>query len=310
MRAGIIGSNWGLVHLAALRAAGVEVVALCGQNRANTADVAAREGIPRAHTQAAELQDLDLIVIATPAASHPQLLELFPHQFVICEKPLLGVAHPLVRAASLPRQRVWVNYAFAFLDSARAAAAALPAIGPLQRVRVVSTVNIPLTFSWPQWFMEVASHPLSWVLHQLGPAWPRDIKQDDEGHRIAAWWPAGIEGEFLVGPQAQAGISHCLQLVGEAGSIELRGQLVWGESWHYCPPLLNGQPLPLPAAGPGDPWIRANHDAVEALVAVARGHRSRDQALAQGLFDVDKALWLEQLAGQSSGNVIVGEASQ
>lgn len=300
MRAGIIGSNWGLVHLAPLRAAGVDVVALCGQNSTNTAQIAAREGIPRSHTRAVELQDLDLIVIATPAASHPQLLELFHHQFVICEKPLLGVAHPLTRAATLPRQRVWVNYAFAFLDCARAAAAALPAIGPLRRVQVESRVNIPLTFSWPQWFMEVTSHPLSWVLHQLGPGWPRLSQPLAAGHRIDAWWPSGIAGEFTVAAQTEAGISHRIQLQGEGGTIELQGQLAWGESWCYRPPQLNGQPLVLPAAGHGDPWIRANHDAVQALVAVARGHMSRDQALARGLFDLDKALWVEQLAGQMS----------
>ena len=310
MRAGIIGSNWGLVHLAPLRGAGVEVVALCGQDAANTARVAAREGIARWHTNAAELQDLDLIVIATPAASHPQLLALFPHQFVICEKPLLGIAHPLSRAASLPRQRVWVNYAFAFLDCARAAAAALAQIGPLQRVRVESTVNIPLTFSWPQWFMEVASHPLSWVLHQLGPAWPRAIRPLPQGHLVEAWWPSGTTGEFVVGHQPQAGIHHRLQLVGEGGTLELEGLLNWGEQWRYGPLRINGKPLELAESGTGDPWIRANHDAVTALVAVARGHTGHSQALANGLFDLDKALWVEQLAGQVTPASPVAEHGQ
>lgn len=300
MRAGIIGSNWGLVHLAPLRDAGVDVVALCGQDAANTARVAAREGIGRSHTNAAELQDLDLIVIATPAITHPQLLELFPHQFVICEKPLLGVGHPMTRAASLPRQRVWVNYAFAFLDCARAAAAALAQIGPLQRIRVESTVNIPLNFSWPQWFMEVASHPASWVLHQFGPAWPRAVRPLPQGHLVEAWWPSGTTGEFVVGHQPQAGIHHRLQLVGEGGHIALSGQLNWGEGWRYGPLEVNGQPLKQTDVEGGDPWIRANHDAITALVAVARGHTSRQQALANGLFDLDKALWVEQLAGQGA----------
>ncbi|MBQ1782555.1 MAG: Gfo/Idh/MocA family oxidoreductase [Gammaproteobacteria bacterium] len=310
MRAGIIGSNWGLVHLVPLRNAGVDVVALCGQDAANTARVAAREGIGRCHTNAAELQDLDLIVIATPAITHPQLLELFPHQFVICEKPLLGIGHPLARAASLPRQRVWVNYAFAFLDCAQAAAAALAQIGPLQRVRVESTVNIPLTFSWPQWFMEVASHPLSWVLHQLGPAWPRTVRPLPQGHLVEAWWPSGTTGEFVVGHQPQAGIHHRLHLVGEGGSIELQGQLIWGENWRYGPLRVNGEVLELANGGSGDPWVLANHEAVTALVAVARGRTSRDQALASGLFDLDKALWVEQLVGQMAAVPLMTEHGQ
>jgi predicted dehydrogenase len=48
MRIGVIGAKWGLMHVGALRAAGAEVVALCGEHLASTREIAAREGIPLA----------------------------------------------------------------------------------------------------------------------------------------------------------------------------------------------------------------------------------------------------------------------
>ena len=72
MRAVVIGANWGLVHVYALRQAGVEVVALGGRERQQLANVAARHGIAHIVDSAAEIRALapDLVTLATPAVSH------------------------------------------------------------------------------------------------------------------------------------------------------------------------------------------------------------------------------------------------
>ena len=72
MRAVVVGANWGLVHVYALRQAGVEVVALGGRDRHQLANVAALHGIAHIVDSAAEIRALapDLVTLATPAASH------------------------------------------------------------------------------------------------------------------------------------------------------------------------------------------------------------------------------------------------
>src|SRR5262245_38143661 len=55
MRIGIIGTNWGRMHIGAFRAAGAEVVALCGLDAGRARSVATEERIPLATTDVAEL---------------------------------------------------------------------------------------------------------------------------------------------------------------------------------------------------------------------------------------------------------------
>ncbi len=90
MKAGVVGINWGRVHIHGLRLAGVTVEAVCARDPVALRQVAEKEKIPRATTTPADLTDLDLVVVATPADTHAHLLTLFPDQPVICEKPLLA----------------------------------------------------------------------------------------------------------------------------------------------------------------------------------------------------------------------------
>lgn len=306
MRAGIIGCNWGLTYLSPLRAAGIEVAALCSPDEPQLAAIAAREGINRWHRQAAELADLELIIIATPAASHLSLLEQFRSQALICEKPLFGWHQPVSAASRLGRAPLWVNYAFAFLPPARQLAALLPQLGRIDRVEVHSQLLAPLAFDWPHWFTEVASHPLSLLLHLFGPAWPRGHGPITasrgtgpiSGYQLQCWWPQGISGEIRVTAATRPGISHCLRCYGEQGVLQLQGEMSWGGPWRFAPLSYNGVAL---AQQPetGDHWLNANHSAVMQIVRAIRGDISAEAALASGLFDAPKALRLEALLAPS-----------
>lgn len=90
-RVGVIGTGWGRMHVGAFRAAGAEVVALCGRDAAKTARIAAEEGIARATTDVAELVDaVEVVVVAGPDATHPAHVAraLAAGRHVLCEKPL------------------------------------------------------------------------------------------------------------------------------------------------------------------------------------------------------------------------------
>ena len=111
----------GGVHVAALREAGVEVVALVGLDGARTRAAADRMGVAQVRTDPAGLRELelDLVSVATPAATHLEVIEALPDIPVLCEKPAVGLS-PIRPLPARRRAAVWVNYAFAFLGGGRA----------------------------------------------------------------------------------------------------------------------------------------------------------------------------------------------
>jgi hypothetical protein len=150
----VIGANWGQTHVRALRQHGVEVVALCGapEDHERTTAVAAEFRIKRAVADPSRLLelDLDVVTVASPARSHAALVQLLAGFPVICEKPLLGMTGDPRR---LPDDgaRIWVNYAFTFLDSARRMAE----LGGVRAARVTSAYDLPLSFTPGEWAFEV-----------------------------------------------------------------------------------------------------------------------------------------------------------
>jgi len=91
MKVGIIGTRWGLMHVGGFRAAGAEVVGLCGHQPDRTRDVAQREGIPLATVDPDELcRACELVVVASPDAVHAGHVRaaLDHDRPVLCEKPL------------------------------------------------------------------------------------------------------------------------------------------------------------------------------------------------------------------------------
>ena len=75
--AAVVGTSFGfLTHVRALRAAGIDVVALVGRDPARTAERARRGGIPHACTRLADalsLPEVDLVTIATPPHTHAEI---------------------------------------------------------------------------------------------------------------------------------------------------------------------------------------------------------------------------------------------
>jgi predicted dehydrogenase len=104
----IVGTGIGvIVHVPALRAAGIEVRAVVGRDPDKTAARAAVVGVPNACTdldEALALPGVDIVTIATPPFSHPEvaLRAIAAGKHVLCEKPLardLPSAVALFRAA-------------------------------------------------------------------------------------------------------------------------------------------------------------------------------------------------------------------
>jgi myo-inositol 2-dehydrogenase/D-chiro-inositol 1-dehydrogenase len=95
MRIGIIGTQWGRMHIGAFRGAGAEVFGICGRDPDKTSRIAREEHVPFATTDVrAMCEHVDAIVVAGPDGLHYEhtkiALECGRH--VLSEKPLTRLA--------------------------------------------------------------------------------------------------------------------------------------------------------------------------------------------------------------------------
>jgi hypothetical protein len=284
--AAIVGLHWGLVHLRGLREAGCEIVALAAQSDSTAASVAAREGVPRGTSDLASLNDVDLVVIATPAATHADLIRALPGPRLICEKPLLGLAGS---PADLPPtdRRMFVNYAFGFLATAQVIDAVVAERGAPDRIALDVSVRLPSTFTAEQWFLEALSHPLSWLLLRHGP--PTVIGRTAAPDTVAVELRAGevpMRARLQVG--GEPGIHQRVALQWGQDVLLMRGRYRPEQPWSYDPVLLNGRPINGGESSPTDCWLDANAASVRAIVG-----RFRGDAAPAPLFDAAAALMVE-----------------
>ncbi len=290
-KAAIIGCNWGMVHLAALQQSGLELSALVDVDLPRAQSLAQQLNIAHACQSLTQVPEVDLVIIATPAISHMQVIEHFSQQAIICEKPLLGLS-----ANQLPAnwpKRLWVNYAFNQLESAQLINQLIqPTQGPV-RVQLSSQVNLPLKFSLEQWFLETASHPLSWLLHLLGE--PRQLSKQTSEQELKLELACGehrININFTLG--GAAGIYHQVQVQQGQKNIQLKGHYIPGQAWRFMPVLLNGEPQNHGEYHESDCWLQANQRSTSLIIKHLQGQLSEAELLAQGGFNPTKALWLEQ----------------
>jgi dTDP-4-dehydrorhamnose reductase len=293
--AGVVGLGWGVVHLDPLRRLGIDVRAVADRSQDRAERVAAEHGIPLATTDVAALDALDLVVVATPAITHPEVLAALPRPAIYLEKPVVGMWR---QRAELPASaaRALTTYAFAYLPSARVAEQALPSIGPLRAVHVATRVDLPLPFTVEEWALETASHPLSWVLHLLGEPTVQARRSDERTLEVALI-AGGVPVDHRVLLAGPPGIEHVIELVGEAGTVRVRGAFAPGQVWRFDPVQRDGTPLDAGVATESDCWQDALGLLTADVVAVFRGELGRADAARRGVFDVGRALWLETAFG-------------
>jgi myo-inositol 2-dehydrogenase / D-chiro-inositol 1-dehydrogenase len=305
MRAAVVGTGWGRVHVHALRRSGAQIVAVCGapQDANRTRAFAAEEHIPLALDDPRSVLDLgvDLVTVATPARTHQDMLTLFSDVPVICEKPVVGVDGDLSR---LPEGRAatYINYAFPFLDSAKVFAQALHRLGAPSRVSVATAYDLPLTFTGPEWFLEVASHPLSLVVHLLGEpallhgstiAEPHDITRLD-----LAIGEVEVQARAVHQPGMQ-GLRHTIRAHTDAGVLQLTGAFHIGQPWRFEPVRLDGVPLNEGEWSPDDCWRRANDRSIAAISHAIRTDVAPEKAAAAGLFTQSRAAAIDRCLQQA-----------
>lgn len=289
--AAIIGAHWGMIHLPTLREAGLDVIAVVSKDLDEARSVAQANGIKVGTDSVGDVGTPDVVVVATPAFTHAEVISAFPYSHIFCEKPVVGwQGDPSV----LPSwsQRMLVNYAFSHLETAQKVEAS---VSHPKRVSVKSSVNLEgFRFNSPQWFFEVVSHPISWLFHWLGE--PRKIHTQVNESTIETSFTCGetsVDVAFLVG--GPAGIHHEFLLYCDEGHIEFQGDYSPGQPWNFSPILKNDIAVNDGEFAEEDVWLAANRKALLLALSVFSGERSLKDAETLGAFGVAKALWMERL---------------
>ncbi len=326
MRIGIIGTNWGLMHVGGFRGAGAEVVALCGLEQAKTEEVAQREGIPHAVVEPAQLHGLcDAVVIASPDRLHFEHASaaLAAGKHVLCEKPLTRTAEDAnalaQQAAARGGQVAAVNFPYRQLPPFAALAKRLEALPPAK----VLTVVIRNAFAASEGeagatgdFCGV-SHPVDAALWLMRSA-PRSVQATLRGRPVCGVdLTLQLEGGARIllchQPSAVPGIFGRWSLAGEGFEVEVEARylpelggwrispvrLYQGGSWSEVSPGCSPQP------GEREPWAQAHVETARAFLSAIRDPRAPrtlasfdDGARVQGVLD---AAMRSELEGRRVG---------
>ena len=299
MRVGIIGTSWGLMHVGGFRAAGADVVALCGRQPEKTRDIAQREGIPLATVDVDELcRAADLVVVASPDALHAEHVRaaLDRDRPVLCEKPLARDEADAERMAAWAGDRVcFVNFPYRMLPP-------VAAIKSLAAGRPVRHVACTIRNSFATAATD-ASGDFGGVSHLVDAAlWL--------GGGAPAWVQASLSGRPVQSVALHIGLaSGALLVVTQIACTEpgIRGSwLVAGDSWEarfeggyvparggWCLSAVSvaesgatsrlGEEIE-PVAGRREPWAEAHvGTARHFLAAVAGGDRGPMADFGDGL---------------------------
>lgn len=242
---------------------------LIGSDPERTRGVAAAEGIPCASTDPDAALDADFVVIATPTPTHAALVRRLRVRPLLCEKPLAGgAADPTFRAlVAEPQLRLWVNYAFGFLDTASRWADALGSgrAGTVERFELTVATALAPALSPEQALTEVAVHPAIFLGWCTAPFSLLSRRRDEAALVLELGGPVPLTLR-VTGAQAP-GIDYHLRALGTRGVLELKGAYRVSDAWHYEPVTLNGAPISEPERSVGrDVWLAANYRLVEAVV--------------------------------------------
>ena len=297
LRAGVIGTNWGRVHIAGLRKAGCTVQGLMAHDAAIASHIAAEEQVPQSGTQLDVFTDCNLVAVATPTASHLGYLQALADKAVLCEKPLGMTPENVSQFEALASPHHFISYPFAFLQTAQALKARIAdgTFGHLQRIVLTVGVNLPYPKSPVEWFAEDVVHPFSFVYSLFDDIRFQQVTFGQGNHMTVQYRCQDALFDVLLCDWPKPGLHFDLLLIGSNNAYQLRGGFRPERGWWFEPLLEDGQPITAGEPVELNPWIRANHRVANEVVSVLTGQLSAAAGQAAGLFDVPRARAMEQL---------------
>ncbi len=295
MKAGVIGTNWGRVHVDGFRKAGCDVIALMAAAPELVKHIAEEENIPHWGTSIDVLSDCEIVAIATPTHTHYEYLDALKDRIVLCEKPLGLKPDNLEKFRALNAPRAYISYPFPFTNTARQLQHIYQSgeLGEILRITAITGVNLPYPKSPCEWFMEDMIHPYSLLTHLFGEMTFIDAFQGNGCNISARMRCQNALVDLLLSPLPKQGLHFDITIIGSKNTCQLRGGFRPDRQWWMEPLMLDDQAYGLGEPSEDSIWIRANHRVSEAMIAHQTGIMSDKEAKDVGLFPFDRALEME-----------------
>lgn len=297
INAGVIGSNWGRVHVAGLRQAGCEVTALIANDQQLVSRIATEEGIPNSGTELTLLSACDVVTIATPTATHLSYLQATQDKAVLCEKPLGLTPENQDKFSQLHNNCLYISYPFPHLNTAKHLSQEIRNghLGKLNRICLVVGVNLPYPKTPVEWFVEDVVHPFSF-LYTLFDDFEWKGVQFGHGNNLSVQLSCqGALFDILLCDWPMPGLHFDLTIVGTKNAYQLRGGFRPERGWWFDPLLADSEAITAGEPVTENPWIRANHSVIQHFIECVEGKISHQEAHRLGMFNLDRAKEMEKL---------------
>ena len=332
MRIGVIGTKWGLMHVGAFRAAGAEVVGLCGRHLEATRELAAREGLALATTDVGELcAQVDGVVVASPDALHREHVEraVEAGRAVLCEKPLALTwedAEALVEKTRRAVRPCAVNFPYRMLPPLRALRTWLSE-RPVRHVVVTLRTSFVPTAGVTSGAMVGGSADFGGVSHLLdavlwltgaSPTWVQASLSGRPVHTAAL--QVGLStGAVLVlthAASAEPGLHGGWSLLGEDWEAGFSGGFIPSrEGWCLSPVRCfesgawrDLAPGVEPRPGQREPWAEAHVETARRFLAMHREGpgAGRELATMEEAATVQRILWAAMASEEGGRRIPLG----
>jgi predicted dehydrogenase len=298
MKIGLIGTNWGRIHCGTFKKWGYSIDTIMGTDLEKTRRIATEEGIPRFTADAADLRDMDVIVIASPHETHARYIDMFRDKWILCEKPLTGSAASAEEVLACAPEHLYVNYAFPFLETAGVIRSAVAGgtVGEIHHISLNIAVSFPFDYSDKEWFVSVASHELYFLNHLFGSFTMHSFYSEIGMLNVAMILTNGRQVLSLNLHRAhRESLMLDLAMSGDSGELLVRGGYLPGRNWNFDPVTVNGERINGGEYSQSeDIWLRANALCVKSFLSVYNGTITRENARDAGLADLSNALLVEK----------------
>ncbi len=297
IKAGVVGTNWGRVHIAGLRQAGCQVSTLMAHDKQLVTRIAGEEQIPSSGTELSLLAPCDLVTIATPTSTHLGYLQATQHKAVLCEKPLGLTPDNWGQFNALQHDCLYISYPFPHLDTAQRLSQEIRSghLGELNRICLVVGVNLPYPKTQVEWFVEDVVHPFSF-LYTLFDDFQWQGVQFGQGNSLSVQLTCqGALFDILLCDWPMPGLHFDLTIVGNKNAYQLRGGFRPERGWWFDPLLADAQAITPGEPVEDNPWIRANHRVMQHFVDCVQGNINAQDAHRLGMFNFARAKAMEEL---------------
>lgn len=300
MKVIVVGTNWGQVHLSAYKALGHEIVAIVDKDIERAKRLSKEYNVTHYFSEIQNIigVDFDLVSLVVPAKYHfieLQKLRRF-NCHIILEKPILGFSATDELYEQLDK-KIMINYAYPFLRNVDVFYSKIEELTKINSVEIECLYNNlrpDCNYSFEEYFYETVSHPLSLIINKLGQMYDICRQSHDT---IVAKLANGADVRIVCRCDDNTnGIKHRVAINSETdGTLLLKGEYVVGHNWHYDPIRLNEIPISNEEYLEACPWYIANLNSISNLLAYFENKQTKEQCIANGGFDLEKAYALENV---------------